>query len=149
MKKLVITLCLALSTQASFAQMEEMGEVFHTGEATEKASEKMAQDMMTAMIAAAASAKDGKEMSEEQMAEMMFEGMKKHSAELKTAMQTDCAVDNDAKDCGCFYEKVDMNKFFDGLKEAALKAKTEEDVEKSMKPLIEDVKAKKAQCNLK
>lgn len=148
MKKLVITLCLALSTQASFAQMEELGKVFHSGEATEKAYEKIAPDM-AAMIAAAVSAKDGKKMSEEQMTEMMFEGMKKHSAELKTAMQTDCAVDNDAKDCGCFYEKVDMNKFFDGLKEATLKAKSEEDVEKSIKPLIEDVKSKKTQCNLK
>lgn len=147
MKKYLLSVLMLIGGQSALAQLPGAGELFHEGPATEKAAEAMAQEMLAEILS---NAEKNKDMSEEQAAEMIMEFMKKQSGKMKEAMKEDCSANNSAKDCACFYDKVDLGKMFDEMKKFAAQPDiSEEEVEKQLNPLLDEYKAQKAQCGLK
>lgn len=147
MKKLLAIGLLAVCSHNAFALMEDFEDVFHSGKETEKAAEAMMQEVM-ASVMAAAMANGGKEIDEKEVAQKMFKDMAKHADPLKAAMQKDCEAEADAKTCACFYDQVDLKEMFSVMEKAAINAKSEVDVEKTMKPYMEKVKEQKAKCKI-
>ena len=147
MKKLLAMSLLAVCSHHAFEQVESFDGIFHTGKESEKVAESMMQEVMMSVMTAAM-ANGGKEIDEKEVAQKMFQGMSKHAEPLKAAMQKDCAAEEDAKACACFYDQVDLKEMFSALERAVVNAKSEEDVDKLMRPYMEGVEAKKAQCKL-
>lgn len=147
MKKYLLSLLMVIGSQSALAQLPGAGELFHEGPATDKASEAMAQEMLAEILG---NAEKNKDLSEEQAAEMIMEFMKKQSGKMKEAMKEDCAANNPAKDCACFYDKVDLGKMFDEMKKFTSQPDvSEEEIEKQLNPLLDEYKAQKVQCGLK
>lgn len=146
MKKFLAVTTLSLAIHLSFAEIEPMGEIFHSGAETEKAAQAMRQEvMMTAFSAIRETG--GKEVSEEAIANILFETMDKHADSVKLALQKDCAAENDAQKCACFYEQIDLKEMFHEMKKASLEQDNDK-AEQSMKAYQESVTKKKVQCEL-
>ncbi|MDO4435325.1 MAG: hypothetical protein Q4B71_02775 [Cardiobacteriaceae bacterium] len=132
--------------QSALAQMPNL-EIFHEGAATEAVAEKMGQAMFNDLLS---NSETIEKMSEQEVVHYIMDSMKQYSGEMVEAMKQDCSVNNPAKDCACFYDKVDMNVLFDEIKILAgnpdLK---EEEVEKELSPIMEKFESQKKQCGLK
>ena len=71
-------------------------------------------------------------INEQEVIHYIMDSMKQYSGEMVEAIKQDCSVNNPAKDCAYFYDKVDMNVLFDEMKILADNPELiEEEVEKN------------------